>query len=121
MTRLIGAELVTVTRYAAGTWTDGDYVRGAASTFDVKIAVQPLRPREREQLPEGQRTSAKFKAYVDDLDNAPRTISGMAAGDRLDWHGRTYEVISVEDWSGHARGVPHYKIVLAEAGEPDGL
>lgn len=56
------AELVTWTRYAAGT-TDGkgNYIKGAATTLDIAAAIQPSSGRQMKDLPEGL---IKEVAYV---------------------------------------------------------
>jgi hypothetical protein len=110
---MLGASTYTVTRFAQSSWTDGEHVRGAPSTFDIVASIQPLTGRELQDLPEGQRNVGNLNCYTETL---LLTGEDQAAPDRLDYKGTDYEVQAVEDWTDHVTGLPHYKVRIAEVG-----
>lgn len=86
------------------------------TTFDAEVSVQPLRGRDREFLPEGQRekevVSITCNKELQVADQSTQTI-----GDSFMWNGRTYQVIHRETadgafrmdinyWEGYAALVP---------------
>jgi hypothetical protein len=87
----------TVTRPGAGTWTNGVFVEGTASTFQIQASVQPASARDLLRLPEGERTSDVIAIYTPTELRASsqpdRTLS-----DRITYRGALYELEHVEFW-----------------------
>lgn len=118
-----------VTRYAAGAWSStGEYIDGPPITgLTVTASVQPITPELMEDLPEGDRTSARFVMY------APRgqiqlntvSISGRKRADRIaytsprDGVTRSYMLQSIGDWSAHTTGMAHQEYVMLQVGDDE--
>ena len=120
---ILGARTYTIEREAAGTVSSaGIFTPGASSTFTVRASWQPMTGREREQLPEGDRTRASGKLYCDAIQTPLRTAApqGGPRCDVVQRDGRRYEVISELDWSDHASPTAHRSYVLAEIGLDEG-
>jgi hypothetical protein len=62
---LLGEREHTRRRYASGSYADGRWVRGAATDTTFLGSVQVLRGRDRQVLPEGQRSLDGRKVYCD--------------------------------------------------------
>lgn len=101
----------TITRLAAGSYVNGDWVDGAESSLTIAASVQPMSMEDMKDAPEGRRLSDMVKMYTDaDL----FTVEDSGANqqpDKLTWRGREYEIISkgVHQMS----VIPHYKYVCA--------
>lgn len=107
-------QTVTITRYAAGTNVNGEYVAGAASTFDVVMSIQPLNGRDLLQLPEGQRTRNFLKGYCATELLTVNIPAGLKA-DLVTVAGKNYEVQGVEHWQFQESDIePYWKVMLAE-------
>lgn len=117
MTDFLGAGTYTVTRHAVSTWTDGEHVPGAETTFQIVASIQPITGRELEMLPEGDRNRGRLKCYTETLLQAGE---GDAVPDRVEYKGTDYEVQEVRDFQDHGTGLPHYRVMLVEIGA-DGL
>ncbi len=85
---------ITVTRYANGSYVNGVYTAGASGSVTVNGNIQTASTNDQEQLNTAQ------GRYVDGLicircDEQLYTDDTSDAGkaDRLDWQGKTYEVI----------------------------
>ena len=104
------SEIVTVTRRAAGSRTKGLVTPGASSTLTVSASVQPITPRQAQMLPEGIRQSASFVVFSGTELKATDPLTG-AVGDTISYRGRTWEIVSVEDWTQHGG---FYKSVAAK-------
>lgn len=89
----VDAQYKTVARvFDRGDWTDG-----ATSTTDIRIIYpMPMRPEEREYLPEGE-------VYRDHLvtwtPTAPTPAASETNGSRLIFDGNEYEITSYSDRS----------------------
>lgn len=115
---ILGATTLTIERVAGGSLVNGRWVDGAATTFPLTGSWQPMSGRQREQLPELYRTrhTARLLCAPDQPQLAPVDVAARARQDVVVRQGRRYEVIGVEDWTDHARGVPHVAYTLAEIG-----
>jgi hypothetical protein len=92
---ILAMQTFTVTRYAAGTYTEGGYVAGTTSTFSIKASVQPVKGQELMRLPEGERLRDYLAVYTD---TQLRSLQDDKAPDRISIEGYTYEVVAVDDW-----------------------
>ena len=105
---------LTVTRYAAGSYSNGNYVNGATSTFSIIMSVQPINGRELIYLPEGQRTRQFLTGYTETLLQTANQEAGTKA-DVVAYNGRNYEVQRVEYWESTGNTIQTYcKDLLAE-------
>jgi hypothetical protein len=121
MAILVGAENITRRRFStAGAVRGADrrYVPGAASLTVISASVQPLRGREVETLPEGERHKDWQKVYTAaDLVTADQHAGGAGgAADQLDIGGITYEVRQVWPWRG-VSPIPHFKAFVVRLQE----
>ncbi len=96
---------VTLTIYAAGSYSSGRWSAGASSTSTITASVQPAGPRDLLHLPEGDRTKAAVKIYTDAEISEGNEASGMPP-DQITWNGAQWEVQKV--WR-HALGLGHHK------------
>lgn len=111
--RPLGAEQVTLTRYAAGSRATGEWVEGAATTSMIWASVQPMPGRDRQNLPEGLRERDVRKVFTETMLRPASQHSGTSA-DRIDVDGVAYEVMTVTPW----RAVlVHYEVVVARVQE----
>lgn len=85
----------TVTRYGAGSYSNGGATLGSSSTFTIRASVQPATGRELQRLPEGERVRDWLAIWTPTL---LRTQEGSSAPDRISIDGYTYEVAIVDDW-----------------------
>jgi hypothetical protein len=105
---------VTLTRFSAGTYSDGNFIDGSSTTSSIIMSCQPLNGRELLYLPEGQRTRQYLKAYTA---SEVRTTSQetSAKADQITYNGKQYEVQQVEYWESTGNSIqPYYKVLLAE-------
>lgn len=85
----------TVTRYGAGSYTDGRWVRAASpTTLSIEASIQPLDERKVMNLPEGIRQEVTLRCYTLTPLLAPDQATGIE-GDRITIDGQTYKVAHV--------------------------
>jgi hypothetical protein len=95
-----------------GRWVDDE---DTAQDLVVKAAVQPAKPSEIRELPEGQRTSSALKLYSEvELFTADERAQKRA--DRVQYGGRQYDVKAVELIEGF--GLKVYKSIAIEVDAP---
>lgn len=112
LTLMEGTDL-TVTRYAAGSFVDGDYVNGATSTFTALMCVQPANDRDLINQEQAQRSKRWLKGYTDtELETVITATSKKA--DRVSFDGKMFEVQHVEQWPGKLN---HWKVLMCEVNE----
>lgn len=101
-----------VSRPNPGEYVKGRWVPGSGTTdFDIIASIQPMKPFEVEQQPEGQRSKEMIKIYT--VQGLRPTIEAQKVkGDRLSYRGRTYEVQRVETWD-FVTDIPHFKAIAA--------
>lgn len=108
---MIGAGLFrrpyTVKRLAAGSYTNGIYADGSASTFTIYASVQPLKGLEIMLLPENRRLSQAVKIFTSTLLN----ITSTANPDQILYNGNYFEVVSAEPWQCENKLVDHYRCI----------
>ena len=89
---------VQVERTTPGSYVDGLYVPGTASTFNTLVSPQQPSPKQLEVLPEGERDkdvmlfiSKRFLRTVDDDNELPADV--------VLFKGERYRIIQLADWS----------------------
>jgi len=120
---ILGAVTMPVTRYAAGSWgTDGEWTDGTVATgLTITASVQPITPELMEDLPGGNRTSARFVMYAPagQMQLITVDISSKLRPDRVLFQGRSYNVQSIGNWSAHTTGLPHQEYVMIQVGDDE--
>lgn len=87
-----------VTRPGAGTYTQGVYVPGAATTFTIAASIQPVTNRELLRLPEGLRTSLLVK-IITGTELRIATAPDGSGADVVSYRGESYQVEAVDAWN----------------------
>lgn len=98
----------TIRRRAAGSYVGGTFVPGVQSEITIRASVQPARPEDLEDLPEGKRTSAAVRFSTPTLVQTANETAGVLA-DRLVHEGAEWEVQKVSVRG--RRVLPHYEAV----------
>lgn len=118
MADILGAEPVTLRRYASGSrGADGRWVPDATTDTTIRASVQPLTERELASLPEGERESDQRKVYTKS-DLVVGRQEDSIQSDRLSWDGGDtwYEVRA----AAKERSVlPHTKARVVRLAEGD--
>lgn len=96
----IGGEVVVFSRRAVGSYVNGVWVPGALSTVTATVSIQPASARDRQILPEGDRTRETVRVYSPVELKTTLEGSSAQAPDEFTWQGRLYRVKSVERWIG---------------------
>lgn len=113
-------ETVTVTRYTAGSYTNGVWSDGGSSTFTAVMSIQPLKGQELLKLPEAERTMNYMKGYSS-VELKTSSQNGQTKADVVTYQGKDYEVQAVESWRSTASIVaPYWKVRLAEVNQING-
>lgn len=92
--------VVSLRRRAAGSYVNGVYVSGAETVTPMDAVVQHAQPKDLKQLPENERSSEAIVLFT-----VNRLQTGTPAtfeADRIDWDGRRWKVVLVEDWTDQA-------------------
>jgi hypothetical protein len=107
----------TVTRYGAGSYTNGRWADGATSSFTIKAliypAVRPFAGREVEHLPEGQRSQEAIEIFTSTALRTGEGAGGVGA-DVVSYNGKSFFIESVEYWNGTGN---FYKCVGRKTGQ----
>ena len=98
---LLKLESVTLIRKATGSYVDGHYVEGTASSYVIEANIQPLSGKEILQLPEADRTRESLKVF---------STSEIRVNDTVTMSTKNYEVQKVADFSVYS--IPHYEAVM---------
>lgn len=107
---MIPRKTLSVKRFAAGSYnTDGDWVEGADSDFNISASVQPLTGREMEMLPEARRDSQSYKLYSD-TQLLTADTSQTKNADIVTIDNEKFEVFSDEPWQNNI--INHHKITV---------
>lgn len=105
-----------LTRYTPGAYTLGKWEDGPIeSEWTMQACIQPMSPYEQAQQPDGWRTRELVKVYTRFPLRAAREDL-QVRGDRFQYQGKTFEVMSITDWSlqpGAAGDLMHFKAVAA--------
>lgn len=117
---MLGEQWLEGRRYATGEYVDGDWVEGAFSDLRFKGSIQPLTPRQAQQLPEAWRTSARWKLYTRTKLN-PVSVDDQTSGDRVFWDGKELLVVAESNQSTTPKGrrLRHYRYALVEPEMPE--
>lgn len=107
--QMIPLESITFKREAAGTWENGDWVRGGVTEFTTNCSVQPqARPSSYMLVAEGDRTKHLIELYSDVFISDG---SGEIGPDTFSWQGEEYKVMKAINWS--VTRLAHFMVVAA--------
>jgi len=85
---------------------NGFWVPGTTIDINIKASIQPMKPEEMQQLPEGRRTDETFKIYT-----ATKVLPVTDQNpDYLVIDGFDYEAISVAKYQSDV--ISHYKVLI---------
>jgi hypothetical protein len=79
-------------QFIAGRWVENDPI--LIPTLGVEL---PLEPKELVMVPEGDRVKGTAKFYTT-IPVFTTDVDKQATGDRIEWHGDIYKIISVKDY-----------------------
>lgn len=100
----------TVKRRNAGSYVGGHWQPAGTTEFEIIASIQPLRGKEMELLPEGERSKERVRIYT--KSGLQQTIEKLAIkGDLVSYKGREYEVKSIEEWEFSRDGLAHFKAI----------
>lgn len=101
----------SVRRRDPGSYVDGNWVpAGSYTDFDIVASIQPIKGRELELLPMGQRTTEAVTIYTKS-GLRPTIEKQDVKGDLVSYKGRQYEVHKVEEWEFSWDGLAHFKAI----------
>jgi len=98
----------TVTRRGPTTSVGGRATLAGSSTFTIQASVQALSGRDLQRLPEGMRVQELRKLYT------PTQLQAIGAPDVVSIDGSSWEVQTVEDWSGLGN---FFKVIVQRVGD----
>ena len=106
---------ITIKRDLGGTWSEGRYTPATrGTTTGVVASFQPLRGREIQMLPEGDRDKRSGKVSTEtELKSADRGADPQTMADQIVFDGDTWEVRSVEKH--HFGG--YYQAIVVRVGD----
>lgn len=113
--RILGAEKLTGRRWAAGTYSGGNFTEGAESAISFRGAVDPAGARALEALDEGLRTSevlvirTTFALRTAD-DKAKTPADEVELESQETGQPETFKVVKVKRWRGRRA---HYEAMVA--------
>jgi hypothetical protein len=87
----------TVTRTAAGSYTNGRYTEGAESTFTIIASIQPVTGRDLADLPEGQNGDEVRQVFT--ITELLTRVPGQEP-DIITLDGEDFYVYRVKRWQG---------------------
>ena len=91
----VGKSTYTFTR-RAGSYVNGRWLDGAATTFSIACNIQPnIQGKMTKLLPEGDRSKYSIVILTNGISQSVRTSqegSGLLKGDEVTWNGDVYEV-----------------------------
>jgi len=91
----VGKSNYTFTR-RAGSYVNGRWLDGAATTFTIACNIQPnIQGKMTKLLPEGDRSKYSIVILTNGISQSVRTSqegSGLLKGDEVTWNGDVYEV-----------------------------
>jgi hypothetical protein len=104
---------ITIERYATGSWSNGRFIKGVKTEFNIVASVQILRGNETLLLPEARRTKENIKIYSEEK---LRTTDekNMTSVDIVVYNNKKYEVHKVDNWVSNDTDIPHYKSIASK-------
>lgn len=111
-------ESLPVKRYAAGSWSTGNYVKGVLSEFSIEASVQPMKYNDTMLLPEHRRSEESLKFYTETKVGISDEKNNLPA-DEITHDGKIFQVMSVANWS-IGTDIPHYKVICLKKNDEGG-
>jgi hypothetical protein len=110
--RNLSAQQVVRVRRDGAYNVDGVFVVSSTVSTPLRAVVQALTGRQRELLPEGVRTRARWRMHLADATVRVETQGSGEMADQVVYNGKTYTAIEDRDNPGHGR---YQRVILAEA------
>lgn len=107
------AETYQVTRQTSGSIIDHRFQEGSSSTFSIEAALMPMKGRDIEALPEGDRTKESRKFYTTTLVQTKEEGENPREGDLILIDGKYFEARTSEPWPGFYKVVAVLRDVVA--------
>jgi hypothetical protein len=114
MSVLVAGQILTITRFAAGSYVNGLWVEGSSSQLTVSGTVQPVPGSILQTLPEGKR-DRDMKLFICDSELFITNPDTGTSGDLVSIEGENWQVDSLQSWSNGI--LPHYEYILIRAKE----
>lgn len=89
---------LTLKRFSGGAWIDGRWADEQPTDVALTANVQPMGGKQKQTLPEGDRTREAIHIWATSQMRPVERENGKP-GDRVEWEGKEYEIINVQDWS----------------------
>jgi len=88
-------EPVSITRYEAGQYVDGEWQEGNAVGMEIRASVQPLTAGDYRLLPEGNEGVRGYKVYS----NFNFQLGGKdLRPDEMTYQGSVFKLVNKEEW-----------------------
>lgn len=100
-------EPITIERRAAGSFVNGQLVKGSITNVSATACVMPMSPTEIKILAEGQEDMAGITVYSE-VQIKPAIEAAKTNADVILWDGRRWQVKSVH-YRPQLAGLEHYK------------
>jgi hypothetical protein len=115
---LLGKSTVTVRRQSAGSYVAGEWIKGAEISETLEVSIQPTSGKDREDLPEGYRTTDTQKLYTYGVLNM-LDVGSKTPGDIVEFDGSDWEVLTYRDYSRHIAPTSHRKYFISRIGDDE--
>jgi hypothetical protein len=101
----------TIKQKVAGTVVDGAFIEGAVTTSTIQASLQPLKPEDIQQLPEGRRNSKV--SFI--ITSTRLNLVTSANPDIVVVDSEDYEVDKEEAWQNNV--INHYKYLIVKVND----
>jgi len=91
-------------RFLPGSYTNGKWAAGVATTLTVSGSIQPAKGYELLLLPEGDRSRGSVIVKMDSAFQFEDEATGIKA-DQIYYGGHWYQVQQVQQWQGHSEAI----------------
>lgn len=99
---------VAIKRMSGESYIDGHLIEGSETIINIRASIQPMKPEEMQELPEGRRSDEVFKLFTK---TKLYTVTNQNP-DTLTINSEDYEVISVGKYQSNV--ISHYKALIAK-------
>ena len=106
---LFNTVTLTLKRYTAGSYVNGEWVKGASTTQTITGTWQPSTGEDMQQIIGARRVSEIFKGYTTTPLRTVQPGTTAEQPDSIVKDGIEYEIVFVAPWNNGL--IPHYKFV----------
>ena len=94
---------VVITRQAAGSFVDGDWVEGAETTVTIQANVHPFTDYQVSIMPESDRSKEWLWFFTAEEIRQKKEGSAGYGADRFTWNGEVYEIMKTQRYQMQVR------------------